>query len=326
MRKRGPRIGPDAPRPGALLDGASSLDDVIAGCRDHGVTVIGLAAGPGEALGIHLGARVRDEYRRRIREAGLRLITVTAPTDLLAERPDEGVAADIADYLDLAADVGAESLTLTLTHAQTIPRGGGEPGDERAVRRLRALADHAAVLDVAAVLQNAPAVPGIAQVIDLIDLLHRRLGQPDEERSPAPAAAEPIGHERAAGERVAGDPAVGERVAGAADGRERTGSLRHPRDREPRGGDPRDPDTGDPGRPVVIGAAWDVAMSTAAGENLATGWARARGLLLRSHGHVVVPDAATAHALHRAVPASAPVPVLVTEHTRTAARAADRPG
>ncbi|WP_143588164.1 TIM barrel protein [Tersicoccus phoenicis] len=313
MRKRGPRIGPDAPDPGALLDGASSLDDVIVGCREQGVTVIGLAAGPGQALGIHLGARVRDEYRRRIREAGLRLITVTAPTDLLAERPDEGVAADIADYLDLAADVGAESLTLTLTHAQTIPRGAGEPGDERAVRRLRALADHAAALDVAAVLQNAPAVPGIAQVIDLIDLLHRRLGQPNEERSPAPAAAPPAGHDR-----VAGDPA-----AGGADGRERTGSLRHPRSGQPRDGDPG---TGDPGRPVVIGAAWDVAMSTAAGENLATGWARARGLLLRSHGHVVVPDAATAHALHRAVPASAPVPVLVTEHTRTAARAADRTG
>ncbi|WP_229660073.1 hypothetical protein, partial [Tersicoccus solisilvae] len=78
-----------------------------------------------------------------------------------------------------------------------------------------------------------------------------------------------------------------------------------------RSGSTRDPG---PAGPLVIGAAWDLAVSTEAGEDAATGWASAAGLLLRSHGHVLAPDAAAAAALHRAVPASTPVPVLLTGH------------
>ncbi|WP_229659928.1 hypothetical protein, partial [Tersicoccus solisilvae] len=178
--------GAGEPAPGRLVDGAASLDEVIERCRAHGVSVLGLAAGPGGALGIHLGARVRDDYRRRLREAGLRLITVTAPPDLLAERPDEGIAADVADYLDLAADIGAESLTLTLTAAQTVARVAQGPDGEEAVARLRMLADRAASLDVAAVLQNAPAVPAIGQVIELVELLHAQLAAAPV---PSPAGA-----------------------------------------------------------------------------------------------------------------------------------------
>lgn len=311
MTTAAPRTEPGEPTPGWLVDGAASLDEVIEQCREDGVAVIGLAAGPGEALGIHLGSRVRDDYRRRLREAGLRLITVTAPADLLAERPDEGVAADVAEYLDLAADVGAESLTLTLTPAQAVARVAGDPAGGDAVERLRMLADRAAALDVAAVLRNAPAVPRIAQVIDLIDVLHDQLGDAEAgTRTGAPAAPEgDAGGNRSTTATDAGahtapagqSETTGSRADDAGHAGPPTGSTR---------GGPAWP-AGEPGRPVVIGAVWDVATSLAAGEDAATGWARAQRLLLQSHGHVVAPDEATASALHHAVPASIPVPVLV---------------
>ncbi|OMH31385.1 hypothetical protein [Tersicoccus sp. Bi-70] len=321
MTTAAPRTEPGEPAPGWLVDGAAGLDEVIERCRAHDVTVIGLAAGPGEALGIHLGSRVRDDYRRRLREAGLRLITVTAPADLLAERPDEGVAADVAEYLDLAADVGAESLTLTLTTAQAVARVAGDPAGGHAVDRLRMLADRAAALDVAAVLRNAPAVPRIGQVIDLIDVLHDQLGDAEERPAdprPAPGAgSDGVGANASpAVDASAGASGPGAGVTEAAGGGDAKG--RDSSDRaatSQRAGSTRDrsadPAAGGAGRPVVIGAVWDVATSLAAGEDAATGWNRVQRLLLQSHGHVVAPDGATAAALHHAVPASVPVPVLV---------------
>ncbi|MEH0110291.1 hypothetical protein V6N00_11320 [Tersicoccus sp. MR15.9] len=329
MTTAAPRIEPGEPAPGWLVDGAAGLDEVIEQCRAHDVTVIGLAAGPGEALGIHLGSRVRDDYRRRLREAGLRLITVTAPADLLAERPDEGVAADVAEYLDLAADVGAESLTLTLTAAQTVARVAGDPAGGHAVDRLRMLADRAAALDVAAVLRNAPAVPRIGQVIDLIDVLHDQLG--DAEESPADPRPAPGTGFDGTGTQVSPAVQAADGAGGAAgvssgghDSSGRTATSQRAGSTRDRSADPA---PGGAGRPVVIGAVWDVATSLAAGEDAVTGWNRVQRLLLQSHGHVVAPDGATAAALHHAVPASVPVPLLVAgrpgDHATRAAAEGD---
>ncbi|MEV4558114.1 TIM barrel protein [Kitasatospora sp. NPDC049285] len=159
------------------------LAEVIRLADEHGWTGLELRCAPGEPVHPELSTAARERARRTLDRAGLTPLAVAGYVGVAAPGEDGPVVAALLDQLQLAADLGAG-------HVRVFPKGGeGLPADadQRAARRLAAVADRAAALGVRVLVETHDSHRGgrdVARLLDLVahpavgalwDLLHTRL-------------------------------------------------------------------------------------------------------------------------------------------------------
>ncbi|GAA0685745.1 sugar phosphate isomerase/epimerase [Kitasatospora atroaurantiaca] len=159
------------------------LDQVIRLATDHGWAGLELRCAPGEPVHPAMPTDARRRARRALEAAGLTPLAVAGYVGVAAPGEDGPLISALLDQLRLAADLGA-------AFVRVFPQGGegwvGE-ADQRAARRLAAVADAAHTLGVRVLLETHDshrAGRDVARVLDLVgrpavgalwDLLHTRL-------------------------------------------------------------------------------------------------------------------------------------------------------
>lgn len=250
-------LHPPHQRPfGAVIEAAPDVDRLIADLLDDGTEAVELVAGAGHLVGLYLGTLPRHSIRDAFRKASIAVEALAAPIALDVEQPDEGVVADVDDYLNLAADLGARRLKLaagTPGGLAGLEESGNVVAADRVSQRLAAVLARAGELGVLIAAGNSGQAAGAEELAAIL----------------AAAEALPTGAE-------------GAHTA------------------------PAGPDD-----TAVLGAAWNVRTSTAAGEALDISAKLLKPYLDGGRGYVLCETAAAATALLEAVPEAAQWQVLI---------------
>ncbi len=155
-----------------------ALDQVVRLAVEHGFHGVELRACAGEEP-VHTGlsAAERAAAAGTFGRAGVEVVSVAGYARVAAGGPDDPVLADLRDQVALAADLGA-------AFVRVFP--GGEPGqagperdeqDERAARRLAAVAPYAEDRGVRLALETHDSHPAAADVARVLGLVgHRAVG------------------------------------------------------------------------------------------------------------------------------------------------------
>ncbi|MER5641118.1 sugar phosphate isomerase/epimerase family protein [Kitasatospora sp. NPDC002227] len=143
------------------------LADALGLAATHGWAGLELRCAPGEAVHPAMTAAERSAAAREFRRSGITALTLAGYVGVAAPGDDAETVAELRGQLRLAADLGAR-------YVRVFPRGGDGPAaeaDERAARRLAAVADGAEALGVRILLETHDshrAGRDVARVLDQV--------------------------------------------------------------------------------------------------------------------------------------------------------------
>ena len=146
-----------------------SLQEVLALATERGVDGLELRAAPETDIHVGLDPRERAAVRDQCRAAGIDVLAVASYLRVCDPGDDDEFLRDAAAHLRLAADLGAVHLRVFPG-----PDGAGADGDDRAVRRLTAIAPVARALGVRIGLETHDSHPRGADVAAILWALDER--------------------------------------------------------------------------------------------------------------------------------------------------------
>jgi len=147
-----------------------TLQEVLELATSRGVDGLELRAAPDAGIHVELDGAQRAAVRGQCAAAGVEVLALASYLRVCEPGDDEEFARDATDHLRLAADLHASYLRVFPG-----PGGAGADGDDRAVRRLAAIAPTAAALGVRIGLETHDSHPRGSDVAAILWALDERL-------------------------------------------------------------------------------------------------------------------------------------------------------